>query len=151
MCNGVFRLFYSWGRDQSSPGCGTFQEVPPAARNLGAAPSGVNTYTVRRTTTEVQFLLNGTPKATIGIGNICWTGDGAEWKAETWDKGDQMGGTPGDRQDFTNALYQRTVNGQWLSPSFSTCAVTTVPFGVINSYLCARINGQAVDVWTDRS
>lgn len=151
VCNGVFRLFYAWGRDQNSPGCGAFQNVPPAIRSLGAAPSGTNTYTVRRTTTEIQFLLNGATKTTIGVGNICWTGDGAEWKGETWDKGDQMGGTVGDKQNFTNALYQRSVNGSWLSPSFSTCSVISVPPGVVNSYDCTRVNGQAVNVWTDRS
>ena len=95
--------------------------------------------------------MNGAIETTIGIGNFCWTSNGAEWKAETWDKGDQMGGTTGDSQNFTNAIYQRTTNGVWISPSFTTCAIRTKPVGVINDYLCTRINGQSVNVWTDRS
>ena len=119
----------------------------PYPLSLGVAPSGINTYQVIRTPTQIQFKLNGGTKTTIGSSNICWSSTAAQYFAETFNTGDQAGGSVGDRQNFTNALYEATVGGPWLSPSFTSCAVS--PANVV--YRCSKINGQAIDVWTDRS
>lgn len=141
-CNGTFKLFYAWGRNQANGGC---PDVLPVPISLGVAPSGTNTYAVVRTTTLIQFQLNGVTKTTIGNGNICWTRVAAKYYDETYDRGDQMGGTVGDHQSMTNAIYERTVGGSWFSPSFTGCPTTYAFYG------CTRVNGQALDIWTDRS
>lgn len=100
-----------------------------------------------RTTSQILFKLNGVTKTSIGAANICWASAAAQYFAETFNPGDQAGGTVGDHQDFTNALYEASVGGVWLSPSFTSCVVSPANA----SYNCSRINGQAIDIWTDRS
>lgn len=146
-CDDTNRLVYAWGRTRANPQCNAYQDAFPRWKSLGAAPGGTNTFTVIRTTTQWRFLVNGSEKTTIGLGNICWTPTTAEYFGETWDRGDQMGGTVGTRQHFTNALYERSVGGSWFSPSFSTCLI----FPSRPEYSCSRLNGQAIDIWTDRS
>ena len=146
-CDGTFRLFYAWGRNSSYGGCPTVLPFPVSlgAGHDRAAPSGTNTYSVVRTTSQIQFKLNTTTQTTIGSANICWTSAAALYYGETYDSGDQLGGTVGDHQSLTNAIYERTVSGPWLSPSFTNCGSSSA------SYLCTRVNGQAIDLWTDRS
>jgi hypothetical protein len=141
-CNGTFKMFYAWGRSHNYGGC---PDVLPFPISLGAAPSGSNTYSVVRTTTEIQFKLNGGTQTTIGNANICWTREDELYYDETYNRGDQLGGTVGDHQSYTNAIYEKTVGGSWFSPSFTTCPST---YGF---YSCTRVNGQALDMWTDRS
>lgn len=146
-CDGTYRWAWAWGRQD---GVGTCHDTATAiARSAGVATTGLHTFTVFRTATQVVFQVDGGSsfQTSIPIANVsCWTGTAMRVDGETLDKGDQMGGLVGAPQHETLALYEATVGGQWLSPSFSTCDTT---FGTI--YKCARINGQAVDIWTDRS
>lgn len=146
MCTGGMRYWYAWGRDAGTGSCAS--DHPPGPIDLGPATSGTHRFTVYRTNTTVFFQIDGTTKATIGYGNIsCWTVDQdyVTIVTETLDHGDQAGGIVGDHLKTTNAVYEGSVNGVWSSPSFTSC------FTEFLDYDCSRINGQAVDIWTDRS
>ena len=144
VCTGGYRYWYAWGRQDGIGTCTTGHPADPI--DLGPASSGTHKFTVYRTSTQVVFKIDGITKATIGIANVsCWTANAMSGTGEVYDHSDQMGGVVGDHQQITLALYEETVGGQWLSPSWSTCETQLAVFD------CARINGQAVDVWTDRS
>ena len=142
VCDGVNRLFYAWGRQYGVGGC-TLASHAPVATSLGTAPTGTHTYTVIKTNTVVQFQLDGSTQTTIGASNICWPATGVRYSGETFDRGDQMGGTVGVHQQISNAIYYKS--GLWHSPSFTGCTSDLVV------YVCSRVNGQRVDIWTDRS
>jgi hypothetical protein len=110
----------------------------PVPISLGAAPAGSHKYTVVKTGTQVQFKLDSIIQETIGASEICWPSTGVRYSGETWDRGDQVGGTVGVHQQFSGALYLKS--GSWLSPSFTTCT-TDYPA----EYICSRVNGQRVD------
>ena len=142
-CDQVEHLFYAWGRTMGVDGC-TLATHPPVPVSLGAAPAGTHDYTVLKTATQVQFKLDGVVKTTIGAGNICWPSTGVRFAGETWDRGDQVGGTVGVHQQISGALYYKS--GTWFSPSFTTCTTE-----YLAEYICSRVNGQRVDIWSDRS
>ena len=146
MCDGTYRMFYAWGRDVNQGSCTSTRSPVPAS--LGPAPSGTHRYTVVRTSTQVLFQLDGLTQHSTSISGVsCWNGNTAAYVTETWDHGDQAGGTVGDRQTVSSALYEATVGGVWSSPGFPSCNIMTP----ITSYDCLRNAGNSVDIWTDRS
>jgi hypothetical protein len=142
-CDDAQHMFYAWGRTFGVGGCqlATHAAVPVL---LGPAAAGTHEYTVLRTTSAIQFKLDGVIKTTIGAGNICWSSTGVKFTGETWDRGDQVGGTVGTHQQISGALYYKS--GSWFSPSFTGC---TTDYSA--EYICSRVNGQRVDIWSDRS
>ena len=146
MCDGTYKMFYAFGRDQGVGTCTTTRAAVPAS--LGAAPTGSHTYTVVRTSSLVLFQLDGVTQHSIAISNVsCWSGNTVAYVTETWDHGDQAGGTVGDHQTVNSALYEATVGGAWSSPAFPNCNIMSP----LTSYNCTRNAGNSVDIWTDRS
>jgi hypothetical protein len=147
-CDGSSRLFWAWGRwDDKGSSC--TDEVIPNVRSIGLAPTGIHTFTVVRTASQVNFKVDGVIKEHIPIADVsCWTGADATVSGETWDRGDQMGGLVGAHQHFTNIIYEATVGGSWTSPIFGTCDTST---NTPAFYECSRPAGDKIDVWTDRS
>lgn len=148
ICNGNYRLFYAWGRQKFYAG-GCTTDAYPIPINLGAAPAGVHEFTIYKTGQYVVMNMDGQtpPLVKIPIGAVnCWNATDMTVAGETWDRGDQMGGLVGTHQVFKDVLYQQTVGGQWFSPSFTGCR-SDIP-GI---YICSRVNGQRIDIWTDRS
>lgn len=118
MCNDTYRIFYAWGRQAGQGTCTTTRAAVPS--NLGLAPSGSHTYTVVRTSAKVSFQVDGAELTSIFISNVsCWAGNTAAYVAETWDRGDQAGGTVGVHQRVSSALYEATVGGPWRRRSAS--------------------------------
>jgi hypothetical protein len=148
ICSGGYRIFYSWGRDDSQGTCTS--DVDPVPLDLGAAPIGLHTYTVVRTATLIKFQLDGATIHDIPLSWVsCWTANSVAWVAETWDRGDQAGGTVADHQKVRAALYEASVGGVWSNASFPIGCNNTIP--TLSDYLCSRINGTGVDLWTDKS
>jgi hypothetical protein len=145
VCTGSYRIFYAWGRELND-GNGACTEAKPSPRDLGAAPSGTHNYEVVRTSTLVKFILDGTTIHSIAASNIsCWTSTGMNYTGESWDTGDEIGGVVGVHQNLSGALYETSVGSSWTSPSFVSCS------GWPQQYDCLRVNGQRVEIWTDRS
>jgi hypothetical protein len=146
MCDGSYHVFYAWGRQSGYGTCTSTVEAVP--HSLGSVPSGSHTYTVYRTGIQVVFLLDGSTIESISATNVsCWNGSSVAYAGEVLYDGDQMGGSFGDHQSFTSALYQATASGSWASPNFSSCNVVNNDPG---DYDCSKISGNAVDIWTDR-
>lgn len=143
-CDGALHTFWAWGREAE---CGGAQPRGPVPVKTGANPAGSPRYTVFKSSTTVFFQVGGTTRETIPASSVCWPSLGPGYRAETFDRGDQAGGTFGNRQTFSSAHVELSVGGVWASPSFAgPCEFTG-----ISSYECSRINGQQIDIWTDRS
>ncbi len=144
-CTGSYRIFYAWGRDSSTGTCTS--DRGPAGQDLGPAPSGVHTYTVYRTTTQVVFKVDGAIVETVPIANVsCWNGDNFSATGEVTDYSDQLGGSAANHQNITAMKFQTSVGGTWTSTSVISCASDIPGF-----FDCQRISNTAVDIWTDRS
>jgi hypothetical protein len=146
MCDGGYHVFYAWGRDAGVGSCTSTSAAIP--HSLGSVPSGSHTYTVFRTGSTVTFQLDGSTIESISASNVsCWNGNSVSYGGEVWDHGDQMGGSFGDHQSFTAAIYQATAGGIWVSPNFSSCNILNNDPSI---YACSRVSGNAIDIWTDR-
>jgi hypothetical protein len=97
------------------------------------------------TATQIQFKIDGVVKEAIPRSAICWTSTGVQYTGETWDRGDQMGGTVGVHQVISSSLVYRS--GSWTSPNFESACSTDYPA----EYVCSKVSGQRVDIWSDRS
>jgi hypothetical protein len=118
----------------------------PAPIKGGSVPLTSATYTVVRSSTTVSMKVNGSTLESIAASNICWTSTGAAYYGEVYDTGDQMGGSVGDTQRFTSAIYEGTIGGPWFSASLSApCADVHTP------YDCRVLSGNSLEIWTDRS
>jgi hypothetical protein len=142
-CDGALHTFWAWGREAE---CGGSQARAPVPVKIGVVPAGSPRYTVFKSSTTVFFQVNGTTMETISSSSVCWARVGPGYRAETFDRGDQAGGTVGNHQTFSSAHVEFSVGGVWGSPSFTTCEFTGIA-----SYNCSRTNGQQFDIWTDRS
>jgi hypothetical protein len=145
-CDGTYRWAFAWGRQQGVGSCTS--TAVAIARSAGPAAAGLHKFTVYRSANKVHFKVDdgSSYQDSIDISNVgCWSGSQMTAGGETLDLGDQLGGLAGDPQHITNALWEKNVGGVWASPSFTTCESSA------SIYRCARINGQAVDIWTDRS
>ena len=118
----------------------------PTPNKEGTVPATSATYTVVRSATTVSFKVNGTTLESIAASNICWTSTAAGFYGEVFDSGDQLGGSVGDTQRFTNALYEGFVGGQWFSANLSApCTLQQPPFA------CRVLSAGSAEIWTDRS
>jgi hypothetical protein len=148
ICTGGYRIFYAWGRDNGVGSCTS--NVDPHPLDLGPAPSGLHTYSVVRTATQIQFKLDSSVLQTIALSSVsCWTANAAVWVGESWDRGDQVGGNVGDHQQIRSALYEANVGGVWSNASFPIACNNSLP--TLVDYHCLKINATGIDIWTDKS
>lgn len=144
-CTDQYQTMWAWGRSKGDAGCPSqLEDALPTWRKIGNAASGVHTYTVLKTPNDWDVKIDGLVKDSAPLSAVCWTPNEVMYLGETWDRGDQMGGTSASKQHFTSAIFEQTVNGPWLSPAISTC----VP--AYAAYKCSHINGQTLDIWTSR-
>lgn len=142
-CDGAERMFFAWGRTGGVDGC-LLADHPAVPQSLGLAPTGTHSYRVIKSGSTLLFQLDGSTQTSLAASNICWPATGVRFTGETWDRGDQIGGTVGSHQVISSALYYKS--GVWSSPAFGSC---TTDYSA--EYLCSKVSGQRVDLWSDRS
>lgn len=146
MCTGSIGQFYAWGRHNSQPGCSGFSNVEPLGTRVGGLPSGTWFFEVLRTSSAWKFSINGVVVESLPASTICWTRKRASWVGESWDTGDAIGGSAANPFALLGALYEPSVAGQWLSPSWSLGDMCNVSSAA--KYKCNATNGQAFNLWT---
>lgn len=143
VCDGTMRYFWTWGRDQTAPGCNSYLNRDPIAMSLGSA-SGTFDYIVAKTTTQYRVYRAGVLEASVPNSEICWTPSRAMWMGEAFNHGDQIGGQAGNKQYVSGARYQTSVGGVWQNPNFggSVCSISMNPF------FCEIATTDQVNLWT---
>ena len=143
-CDGTMNVVRAWGRDQSAPNCGSYMNQDPYIVRIGEPIAA--SYTVQKSGSQWQYVVNGSVWDSISSSFICWTGGRALFFGESYDNGDAIGGFSGFPFSLTGAIYLKS-GSNWQSPSFvgTECPDRTSP---PPTYHCVRINGQAIDFWT---
>lgn len=141
-CNGKQNYIWGWGRGS----CGLSKA--PSTVNLGAASTSSLTYIVQHNSTAWAGYVNGSVRAQVGNGEICWTPSAATWFTETWDSGDALGGSASNRYTINQMYYQNSRGGLYQSLNLDPGANCNIPGGGI--YKCDITSSNSVDTWTVR-
>lgn len=149
VCNLQQHRFWAWGRHNSRPGCAGFSNVLPIAQDLGQWTTGADSFIVARSGGEWKVFLNGSYVNGVAEGSICWAKIRALWAGETWDIGDAMGGSAGNKYALTQAAYQTAVAGAWLNPGFTAGAQCENNPDVDPPYKCVTPSNNALSIWTE--
>ncbi len=102
---------YGWGRSSTTAGCGTFSNHDPFATQVGAYVVAQHDFKVYHQTNFWRLFVDAAQKVAISEGSICWTPGRATWFGETWDSGDQLGGTAALKLPITLMNYANAENG----------------------------------------
>jgi hypothetical protein len=145
-CDQVQMRWWSWGRTQNMSGCGNVNSVAPHV-HLIANGQGTDQFIVARDGVSWEVFLNGFLEASVAQASVCWTKVRATWTGESWDAGDAIGGSAGNKYAVTSAAYQTTVAGAWLNPGF--VAGANCPFRS-NKYECVSPTNNSLSFWTDQ-
>jgi hypothetical protein len=146
-CSQAQRKFWAWGRHSSQPGCAGMSNVPPIAQDLGAWASGTDDFIVARDGVQWEVFIDGVFQASVAQASICWTKKRALWAGETWDVGDAMGASAGNKFALTGAAYQTAVGGGWLNPAFTVNAACQNNPDVEPPYFCVTPANNSMSIW----
>lgn len=88
-------------------------------------------------------------RAEIANSQVCWTPKSATWFAESWDFGDALGGSAGNKFSQTTLRMQNSQNGTWVSPSLNAANACSIrePEAI---FKCDITSSDAFQAWTDR-
>lgn len=107
--------FYAWGVDPTTPGCSGWALVPPTPHFLSTNSGGYE-YTVSYHDGAYHLTTGFGAHVDVGSAQICWTPPTTTaGVAETWDYGDQMGGTSTDPFVMSAIQFQTSINGSWIN------------------------------------
>ena len=144
-------MYYYWGGGlrHTTPGCSQFQDSPPVNNGISSWTAASHTYAVQHASNVYNLQIDGVTKVVMAESAVCWTPRSAVWFGESWDYGDQIGGTYYDHLTVSNAQYQTSEGGGWVNTSFNAASpcnyvATHVPFE------CDVTGAQSFDMWTDR-
>jgi hypothetical protein len=150
-CGDAMRWGWAWGRDAASPGCAGFSNRLPTLTAIMGYDGAAHDYKVYHKTNRWRVYVGVNEKASVSEAEICWTPNVAEWFSETWDPGDALGGTVGNKLRTASTNYANAEDGGFFWTSFPgpfpNEACSQEPGGV---YKCRIANATAFDAWTDR-
>lgn len=148
-CASGMTYYEGWGITSTTPGCSTFEDTAPAPFNLGAWTSHTHTYTVQHISNVWKFIVDGTTLDSIPESWICWTPRSASWFGESWDYGDQIGGTATDHLTISSTQYTSIEGGGWANTAFNASNacnyVASHP-----PFFCDVTQTNELDIWTNR-
>jgi hypothetical protein len=148
-CPGGMQYYAANGLSHHTPGCSTFQDTAPILRGWGAWSPGNHIYRVEHSTNFWRVFVDQTQKASLAEGSLCWTPRSSVWFGESWDYGDQIGGTPTDRLSITQASYMTSEGSAWVATSFNASAGCSYA-GSSGIFNCDVTGTRSLDIWTDR-
>lgn len=96
-----------------------------------------------------RFIIDGDQVDSVSEPAVCWMPRSSVWFGESWDYGDQIGGTSSSRYFVTATQYMTIEGGGWNNTSFNSSAScnyapTSPPF------YCDIININRFEIWTNR-
>jgi hypothetical protein len=140
---------YGWGRSQSTQGCGTFQDKDPFATQVGAYVVAQHDFKVYHQTNFWRLFVDQTQKVAIGEASICWTPGRATWFGETWDAGDQLGGTPGVKLPITLMNYANAESGGFFFTNLDAAQACNYNNAPPAAYQCDITTTRSLNIWTN--
>lgn len=115
----------------------------------GAYASAAHDFKVYHRANEWRFFVDTTKVGWVGEASICWTPKLAVWFSETWDFGDQIGGTVANKFGVTSTYYANTEGGGFFWTNFN--AANACNYGGAGApFFCDVTGTRSYDTWTDR-
>jgi hypothetical protein len=149
VCLAGMHYYFAAGLTHTTPGCSAFQDTWPILNSAGSWVSATHTYTVQHRNNEWDLLVDSTTKTAYVEAAVCWTPRKSVWFGESFDYGDQIGGTYADHLTVSGAQYTTTEGGGWVATAFSAAnPCNDVPS--VAPFYCDVTGIQSFDIWTDR-
>ena len=148
-CPAGQRYYSAYGRTSSTPGCSSKSNRSPLVGDEGAWANAAHVYKVVHQSNEWSFFVDNTKVGWVLEGEICWTPRSAVWFGESWDFGDQIGGTAANKFSITQASYTTVEGGGWTATSFNAAAGCNY-VGTQFPFNCDVTGLRSINIWTDR-
>jgi hypothetical protein len=140
----------AWGRSTSTSGCSAFSDVDPITHERGSYDSLQHDYKVYHQNNEWDLLVGSTIKSIVAESSICWTPGKSSWFGETWDKGDQLGGTAASHLPVTLMNYAGAEGGGFVWTNLVPGPVCNYNNAVPPAeYQCNITSSTAIGLWTN--
>jgi hypothetical protein len=147
--SGGMHYVYAYGVSTSTPGCGSFQDRDPLTQQVGTYVVAQHDFKVYHQTNFWRLFVDSTQKVAIGEGNICWTPGKSSWFGETWDAGDQLGGTSTVKLPVTLMNYANAENGGFFWTNFNAAQACNYNTDPPAAYQCDITSTRSIDLWTN--
>jgi hypothetical protein len=153
-CNSAMNFFYAWGRQSSAPGCSGWSTrlAQPQKWDGHNYDSRSHLYWVQQQTSSGsaywRMYIDGNLVKQEPMSSFCWTPGDAQWFAETWDHGDELGGEPSAPMNFTGMMWSPSRDGTWYSTAFSTGRCHLKPSD--SYYVCNITSSTSISAYTNR-
>jgi hypothetical protein len=148
-CLAGMHYYSGWGRTSTTPGCSGFSSRAPLVTNEGTYAVAAHDFKVYHQVNEWRFFVGGTNVGSVGEASICWTPKLAVWFSETWDFGDQIGGTAANKFSVASTNYANAEGGGFVFTSFN--AANACNYGGAGApFFCDLTGARSYDTWTNR-
>lgn len=148
-CGAGMRYYYALGLASSTPGCAGYQSIPPVIWNAGAWTAAAHEYRVEHIANAWKLYVDSSLARSYPESNVCWTPRSSVWFGESWDYGDQIGGTLGNKLTISATKYTTTEGGGWIGTSFVAANPCNYA-GSFDVFHCDVTGATTIDIWTDR-
>jgi hypothetical protein len=145
--NGM-RYYTGWGRSTSTSGCAGFSNRDPIAVDAGAYVNAQHDYKVYHQTNNWRLYVDSTQKLAVGESSICWTPGRSTWFGETWDAGDQLGGTQADHLPVTLMNYTNSEGGGFVFTNLNAAQACNYNADPPAVYRCDITGTRSIEIWT---
>jgi hypothetical protein len=144
ICNETMKYFWAWGRDRAAPGCSNFLDRKPIATDLGGWSGTTQLYMISKVGSNWNVYRSDVIRGQVATSSICWSKNRVDWLGESWDHGDAVGGSSGNKYYMNAARVQTVTGGTWANPNFSGtwCTVSSSP------RFCEIALSDQVNIWT---
>jgi len=146
--SGGMQFFTGWGRSSTTAGCSGFSNVDPFATGAGSYDNAQHDYKVYHQSNVWKLLVGPTLKKSISESSICWTPGRSTWFAETWDSGDQIGGTAASHLPVTSMNYANAEDGGFLWTSLTAGQACNYSNAAPAVYQCNIPGATQIGLWT---
>jgi hypothetical protein len=148
-CPGGMRYYSGWGRTSTTPNCGTFSNRAPTATDEGAYVAAAHDFKVYHQNNSWRFFVGLAEVGSVGEASICWTPKVAVWFGESWDFGDQIGGTLADKMSVTSMNTANVENGGFTFTNLN--AANACNYGGAGApFFCDITGARSYDTWSNR-
>lgn len=145
---GGMYYYTGWGRSTSTAGCSTFANRDPLTTSAGLYDSAQHDYKVYHQTNFWRLLVDSTQKVAIGESEICWTPGKSSWFGETWDSGDQLGGSQSSHLPVTLMNYANAEDGGFFWTNFDAAQACNYSAAPPAAYSCDITDTRTIEIWT---
>ncbi len=147
LLGGMYNI-YGWGRSSSTAGCSGFSNKDPLATQLNAYDNASHDYKVYHASNAWKLYVDTTQKVGITESAICWTPGKSTWFGETWDAGDQLGGTQASHLPITSMNYANAEDGGFFWTNLDAAQACNYNAAPPAAYSCDITTTRSIDIWT---